>query len=147
MKRRHFLGASLALAGSSALRCPLAKGAPVSRMRPGMPGWPGQAEWASLKQEVGGRLAPVAPPDFDDPAVRKLLDDPFYLGDNPALLENSGWLDAWRPALSAFVVTAESAADVAATVRFAGAHNLRLVVRGGGHSYLGTSSAPNSLMI
>jgi FAD/FMN-containing dehydrogenase len=116
-------------------------------MRSGMPGWPGVSKWASLEQEVGGRLAPVAPPDFHDPAVLKLLGDPFYLGDNPALTQNSGWLDAWRTAHSAFVVTAESVADDAAAIRFAGAHNLRLVVRGGGHSYLGTSNAPDSLMI
>jgi FAD/FMN-containing dehydrogenase len=36
---------------------------------------------------------------------------------------------------------------VAAAVNFARDNNLRLVVRGGGHSYLGTSSAPDSLMI
>jgi FAD/FMN-containing dehydrogenase len=76
-----------------------------------------------------------------------LLRDPFYLGDNPALTQNSRLLDAWRPARSAFAVTAESAADVAAAVGFAARHNLRLVIRGGGHSYLGTSAAPDSLMI
>ena len=42
---------------------------------------------------------------------------------------------------------AESAADVAAAVRFAGAHNLRLVIKGRGHSYLGASNAPDSLLI
>jgi FAD/FMN-containing dehydrogenase len=44
-------------------------------------------------------------------------------------------------------VTAESAADVAAAVDFAREHNLRLVVRGGGHSYLGTSNSRDSLLI
>ena len=37
--------------------------------------------------------------------------------------------------------------DVAAAVDFAREHNLRLVVKGGGHSYLGTSNAPDSLLI
>lgn len=147
MKRRHFLGASLALAGVSAVRLPPARGAPVNRVRPGMPGWPGEADWAELKRAVGGRLAPVTLPDFDDPAEHKLLRDPFYLGDNPALTESSGWLDAWRWGPSAYVVAAESAADVAAAIRFARVHNTRLVVRGGGHSYLSTSTAPDSLMI
>jgi FAD/FMN-containing dehydrogenase len=45
------------------------------------------------------------------------------------------------------VVAAENAADVAATVRFARAHNLRLIVRGGGHSYFGASNAPDSLLL
>ncbi len=37
--------------------------------------------------------------------------------------------------------------DVVAAVRFARAHRLRLVVKGGGHSYLGGSNAPDSLLI
>ena len=45
------------------------------------------------------------------------------------------------------MVTAESAADVAATIRFAAAHRLRLVVKGRGHSYLGASNAPDSLLV
>ena len=42
---------------------------------------------------------------------------------------------------------AERAADVAAAVNFARDNNLRLVVKGTGHSYLGTSSAPDSLLV
>jgi FAD/FMN-containing dehydrogenase len=53
----------------------------------------------------------------------------------------------WRSSPSAYVVAAESAADVAAAVSFASAHNLRLVVKGRGHSYLGASSAPDSLLV
>jgi hypothetical protein len=101
MKRRHFLGASLALAGTSAARSQSARGALVSRVRPGMPGWPSEADWAQLKRAVGGRFAPVTPPDFDDPTVHKLLRDPFYLGGQPALTQSSGWLDAWRSSPSA----------------------------------------------
>jgi FAD/FMN-containing dehydrogenase len=36
---------------------------------------------------------------------------------------------------------------VVAAVKFARAHNLRLVVKGGGHSYQGTSNGPDSLLI
>ena len=36
---------------------------------------------------------------------------------------------------------------MAASVKFAPLNNLRLVVKGGGHSYLGTSNAPDSLLI
>jgi hypothetical protein len=97
-----------------------------------MPGWPSDAEWAGLKAAVGGRLSPVNPPDFNDAAIDKLLGDPFYLGDQPGLTENSGWLDPWRSVPSAYVVAAESTADVAAAIDFARAHKVRLVIRGGG---------------
>ena len=50
-------------------------------------------------------------------------------------------------ASSVYAVAAETAADVAAAVNFAREHRLRLVVKGGGHSYLGTSNAPDSLLI
>ena len=147
MKRRHFLGVSLALAGAAMLYIRPGRATAVSRVRPGTPGWPTDADWAKLKEAVSGRLTPVTLPNFDDPAVHKLLSDPFYLGDQPGLTQNSGLLDAWRPSPSAYVVAAESAADIVAAVGFARAHNLRLVVKGGGHSYLGTSNAPDSLMI
>lgn len=48
---------------------------------------------------------------------------------------------------SIYAVAAKTAADVAAAVDFARVHNLRLVVKGGGHSYLGTSNARDSLLI
>jgi FAD/FMN-containing dehydrogenase len=44
-------------------------------------------------------------------------------------------------------VAARNAAEIAAAVNFAREHRLRLVVKGGGHSYLGTSNAPDSLMV
>jgi FAD/FMN-containing dehydrogenase len=59
----------------------------------------------------------------------------------------SGWLDAWTPAPSAYVVEARTTADVVAAVTFAREHNLRLVVKGTGHSYQGTSNAPDSLLV
>jgi hypothetical protein len=44
-------------------------------------------------------------------------------------------------------VAARSTADVVAAVDFARQNNLRLVVKGGGHSYQGTSNAPDSLLV
>ena len=41
----------------------------------------------------------------------------------------------------------ETAEDIAAAVRFAREHRLRLVIKGTGHDYLGRSSAPDSLLI
>ena len=149
MTRRRFLSNSLALAGAAALRInPARAGAAApSRVRPGMPGWPSDADWAGLKAQIGGRLAPVTAPKFDTPAMMKLIGNPFFLGSDPGLTQSSGYLDAWRTSPSAYAVTAESAADVAAAVTFAKTHNLRVVVRSGGHSYLGTSNAPDSLLI
>jgi FAD/FMN-containing dehydrogenase len=79
--------------------------------------------------------------------AKRLLANPFYIRDQPGLTQSSGWLDAWRSSPSAYVVAAENASDVVAAVRFARTHNLRLVVKGGGHSYLGTSNAPDSLLL
>ena len=44
-------------------------------------------------------------------------------------------------------MAAQKTSDVVAAVDFARDHRLRLVVKGGGHSYLGTSNAPDSLLV
>ena len=146
MKRRDILRASLTLAGAAALGV-TAKSAASRRVRPGEPGWPSDEEWSALNRATNGRLSRVSLPKLDGPDAKTLLSNPFFIGDEPGLTQSSGWLDAWRSSPSAYVVTAESPADVAAAVRFAAAHNLRLVVKGRGHSYLGASSAPDSLLI
>ena len=123
-----------------------------SRVRPGDPGWPSLAEWAGLKNEVGGRLLKLQSP-FADPNsaachdALKHIKNPFFIGDEPALTQTSGWADAWVSRPSAYAVAAESTADVVAAVNFARKHHLRLVVKGGGHSYQGTSDAPDSLLV
>jgi FAD/FMN-containing dehydrogenase len=129
---------------------------PGRRLRPTDPAWPSAAEWEDLKARVGGNL--LAPPSLlapceTDPksaecrALFKSLQNPFFIGDQPSGTQVSGYLDAWMPATSAYVVAARTTADVAAAVSFARRHNLRLVVKGGAHSYQGTSNAPDSLMI
>ena len=126
------------------------------RARPGQPDWPSESSWAQLGQDVGGRLIKVQSPLAlckDAPSgpactqVFKELKNPYFLGDEPGLTQTLGWVDAWTSMPSAYAVAANSAADVAATVNFARKHNLRLVVKGGGHSYQGTSNAPDSLLI
>jgi len=122
-----------------------------SRVRPGEPGWPSPAQWGELNQAVGGRLLQPQSPFTASRAAcdeaLKHIKNPFYLGDQPALTQTSGWADAWASRPSAYAVAAESTADVTAAVRFARKHRLRLVVKGGGHSYQGTSNAPDSLLI
>jgi len=147
MRRRAFVGAGLSLAGAALLPAQTARANAFSRVRPGQPGWPVAADWAKLGAEVGGRLAPVTLPDFTGPDAKALLGNPFYLADQPGLSEWSGWLDAWRSSPSAYAVAAENVADVVAAVRFARAHNLRLVIKGRGHSFFGGSNAPDSLLL
>jgi FAD/FMN-containing dehydrogenase len=148
MKRRSFLGAGLVLAAEYAMGFPSAQAAAgIRRVRPGMPGWPADADWAALNSATHGRLSRVTVPKLDEPGAKELLSNPFYVGDQPGLTQSSGWLDAWRSSPSAYAVAAESTKDICAAVGFARAHNLRLVIKGRGHSYLGTSSAPDSLLV
>jgi FAD/FMN-containing dehydrogenase len=147
MRRRHFLTSSLVSLAASALHIDCPRAAANHRLRPGMPGWPTEPEWEGLNRATSGRLSRVTTPTHTESEAKRLLSNPFYIGDQPALTQSSGWLDAWRSSPSAYVVTAENAVDVAATVRFARTHNLRLVVKGGGHSYFGTSNAPDSLLL
>ena len=64
-----------------------------------------------------------------------------------SLAQTSGWADAWTSRPSVYAVAAENTQDVVAAVNFARQHHLRLVVKGGGHSYQGTSDAPDSLLL
>jgi FAD/FMN-containing dehydrogenase len=147
MDRRHFLGTALALTAASALGMPQAGIAPISRVRPGQAGWPSDADWSALNHATSGRLTRITPPSLEIADARKLLANPFYVGDQPSLTQSSGWFEAWRSEPSTYMVAAETSADVSAAVRFAKAHNLRLVVKGRGHSYFGGSCSPDSLLL
>lgn len=113
-------------------------------------------DWDVLAEQLDGRLLAPQWPLADcqvDPAGQPCADffssakNPYYLGDNPALTQSLGWVDAWVSEPSDRVVEATSAADVAAAVRFASASGIKLVVKGGGHSYKGGSNAAGSLLI
>ncbi|MGZ6017458.1 MAG: FAD-binding protein [Phenylobacterium sp.] len=159
MLRRHLLKTAAALPLAAGLAAvPLsAFAAPARRrVRPGEAGWPDAAQWAALGKAVGGRLSKVVSPlttcaqSHDAQACAELfrnLKNPFFIGDEAGLTQTLGWTDAWTSKPSEYVVAPESAADVAAAVVFARKHNLRLVVKGGGHSYLGGSNAADSLLI
>jgi FAD/FMN-containing dehydrogenase len=138
------------------LRSPARASGAAHRVRPGEPAWPAAATWERLGRQVGGRLIRVESPlaaCMEAPAsaacaeVFKALRNPYYLGDEVALTQSLGWVDAWTSRPSVYAVAAESTADVVAAVDFAREHNLRLVVKGGGHSYQGTSNAADSLLI
>ena len=133
-----------------------AKHVTLRRVRPTDLEWPSATEWDKLRQAVGGNLILVRPlfgtcatepKDAECLEALKNARNPFYLGDQPAGTQVCGWLDAWTPAASVYAVAARNAIDVAAAVNFARERNLRLVVKGGGHSYQGTSNAPDSLLV
>jgi FAD/FMN-containing dehydrogenase len=77
----------------------------------------------------------------------KELKNPYFLGDEVGLMQSLGWVDAWTSRPSAYAVAAQTTDDIVAAVNFARENNLRLVVKGGGHSYQGTSNAADSLLI
>jgi FAD/FMN-containing dehydrogenase len=150
------MGATLALQPFAAAPFSARAAGLMRRVRPGDPAWPGPAGWAKLKDAVGGNLLEVQAPFAvcaPDPKAPTCLDsmknmsNPFWVGDQPGGTEVSGWYDAWTPAPSVYAIKAHNAADIAAGVNFARTNNLRLVVKGTGHSYLGTSNAPDSLLV
>src|ERR1700746_3346555 len=158
MQRRSLLplAAALPLSLLPSARLVARVMSPLERVRPGDPYWPTPAQWDELKSAVGGTLlephalfapcaAEAASAACTDAAQN--LRNPFWIGDQPGGTQVSGWLDAWAPAPSARAVRVRNAQDAAAAVSFARTHNLRVVVKGGAHSYLGTSNAPDSLLI
>jgi FAD/FMN-containing dehydrogenase len=126
---------------------------PLPRVRPVDAAWPSDARWAQLGERVGGRLLKLADPfaATSDTAAREALfrslKNPHFIGDSPELTQTLGWVDAWTSRPSAYAVVAQTTADVAAAVDFARDNRLRLVVKGGGHSYQGTSNAADSLLV
>jgi FAD/FMN-containing dehydrogenase len=123
-------------------------------VRPSDPGWPSKQAWKYINDAVSGNLIPVEFPlnacssqGADCKTLFANLKNPYYIGDNPGVTQTLGWVDAWFTKPSVYAVAARNAGDVAAAVDFARENNLRLVVKGGGHSYQGTSNAPDSLLV
>ena len=128
----------------------------VPRVRPGDALWPSQDRWQALARQVGDALIGVHSPldtclrePSSDACTRlfKAMKNPYFLGDEVALTQTLGWVDAWFSKPSVYAVAARHTADVVAAVNFARQHRLRLAVKGGGHSYQGTSNAADSLLV
>ncbi|MDO8432255.1 MAG: FAD-dependent oxidoreductase [Candidatus Binatus sp.] len=156
MNRRAFLKAIGSAALLPILPRRLSASTNFRRRRPSDATWPSQPAWKQLDDAVGGNLIPVNFPLSvfkTDPAgaAAKLLSEnlknPYYIGDQPGLTQTLGWVDAWATRPSVYAVATRNAHDIAEAVKFARENDLRLVVRGGGHSYQGTSNAPDSLLI
>jgi FAD binding domain len=146
------------LGASCAPSSRVAGGSGFRRVRPSDPAWPSKDGWEALAGQVGGRLVGVRSPlvECAEAEARRAgrcaefvrhVKNPYYLGDEVGLTQTFGWVDAWTSRPSVYAIAARTTADVVAGVNFAREHRLRLVVKGGGHSYLGTSNAPDSLLI
>jgi FAD/FMN-containing dehydrogenase len=156
LNRREFLKAFGAVSLSQMWPRSAFASPAIRRVRPSDPGWPSNAAWKRLNEAVGGNLIQVDSPlnaclsSFQSADCKTLfanLKNPYYIGDNPGVTQTLGWVDGWATKPSVYAVAARNAGNIAAAVEFARDNNLRLVVKGGGHSYQGTSNAPDSLLI
>ncbi|MFI5777319.1 FAD-binding oxidoreductase [Nocardia sp. NPDC051570] len=117
--------AGWALAGPSGL-----SGYPAARVQPPLASTgsaAGQANWSQLERQLQGRV--VLAGDADYGMAKQIFNTRF---------------DSETPAAVVQVATVE---DVAAAMSFAGANNLTVAARSGGHSYAGVSSATGAMII
>jgi FAD/FMN-containing dehydrogenase len=112
-------------------------------LEPARPGGRG----AARRGKLTARHCAAEPSTAACAQVFEQLRNPYFLGDEVALTQSLGWVGAWTSRPSVYAVAAETTGDVVAAVNFAREHGLRLVVKGGGHSYHGTSNAADSLLI
>ena len=163
MKRRTLLRSLMSammaplwptLGSGAAVTAPLHAGL-KARVRPGQPGWPSAKQWHRLSTSLNGKLQPLGVAKYGCASAATNVQcapveawrNPFAVGDDPEMIQNVGWYGAWTFAPSQYTVIASNANDVARAVTFASKHHLRLVVKGGGHSYQGTSNSADSLLI
>ncbi|KAF4592335.1 putative isoamyl alcohol oxidase [Ophiocordyceps camponoti-floridani] len=130
---------------------------------------PSPSAWSALNKTVGGRLLATIPlgspchdPNYDEALCstlrRKWRDYPLHIQSpssvmSPLFVNNS--CNPFQPRdtpceLASFVrytAAARDAKDVAATVKFAKRHNVRLVIKNTGHDYLGRSTGAGALSI
>ena len=73
-----------------------------TRVRPGEPGWPSEAKWQELGAKVGGQLTAVRSPleackgadKATCDAVFRQFKNPYFIRDNVALTQTTGWAEA-----------------------------------------------------
>lgn len=163
MRRRDVLKTGIGamavagLVGSDLSRAtPAAAGTLRNRVRPSDTDWPTAEDWNTLAESLDGTLETCVRPIESllaetggtlNSATVEQLQNPFLIQDYSGGTQSSGWHNGWMSSPSAFVVIPKNAQDVALAVKFAARHFLRVVVKGGAHSYLGQSNAPDSLMI
>ncbi len=126
------------------------------RCLPNEPCWPDAKAWTNLASSLDGKLIKpqsltrVCDSNFNGRECQDQLvkiKNPFYIQSQAGGTQSQGWLNGWQSTPSIYAVEAHSTRDIALAVNFARKYNLRLVIKGGGHDYLGRSSAPDSLLI
>ncbi len=144
LSRREMLALSTVAAGALTLG-----GAQAAQAGPVRPkNWPSDAKWRALNRQVGGRLIKPTLPWVDANAETfELLKNPFWNEEQPGALQSTGWFGAWTAVASPYAVRAQRTSDIVAAVNFARENDVKLVVKGTGHDYLGRNCAPNSLLV
>jgi hypothetical protein len=126
---------------------------------PGSSDWPTDQEWAALNETLGGQLIKPTPPgavchpeqSTYNSAVCPTVETewatfPFHREDPVSSAWNNWNNDTCIPdpqytcsplGYPSYVVNATTADHIAAGVKFAGSNNIRLIVKGTGHDYLG----------
>lgn len=160
MHRRKFIMGALSSSLLFLIKLPLLAKTRIAtsfrRIRPVDAAWPSAEKWQTLNNAVMGNLLKVESPltvcssqpqsQLCNNAIKE-LNNPYYLGDDPALTQTSGSLGAWESSPSVYAVAARTSNDIATAINFARENNLRLVIKGGGHSYQGTSNSIDSLLV
>ncbi|KAF4981966.1 hypothetical protein FZEAL_2312 [Fusarium zealandicum] len=166
MKIPHSISGLLVPLAAVAVSC---GATPKCRCLPGDACWPSTDVWNQLNETVSGGLIKTVPmgspchdPNYEADTCDALQDawklvethidssssvmqayfanqscDPFLSQSRPCTLGN----------YPAYAVKVDNSAQVAAAVKFANNHNIRLVVRNTGHDYLGRSTGAGSLAI
>jgi hypothetical protein len=142
---------------------------PDCKTVPGSKLWPSNDEWSSLNQALSGRLIKPSPPGavchptpptFDPVACPAVVagwhttqwhsDDPVSVSENN--LTNDTCLSIPMAPCSSegypiYVVNATCTEDVKLGVDFARKYNIRLIVKGTGHDYMGRLVIPNISLV
>lgn len=141
---------------------------------PGQQCWPNPAQWDMLNASVDGTLIAVAPPlasCFDwagmppdqaacDASIANYSNS-YWRASQPGALQEPNWeqdpttgadcFDAAKPCslgnIAPYAVAASTASHVAVALKFAAAHNVRVVVRASGHEYQGRSAGAGALLV
>ncbi|KAF3766642.1 6-hydroxy-D-nicotine oxidase [Cryphonectria parasitica EP155] len=131
--------------------------------------WPSENEWNTLNTTVTGRLIKTVPlgspchdPNYNESLCNDLASEWTY---SPVHINSSSSVQApifanascdpftseGSPCLFGnyvrYAVKAMGADDIAATIRFAEKHNIRLVIRNTAHDYMGRSTGAGGLAI
>ncbi|MCF8537363.1 MAG: FAD-binding oxidoreductase [Candidatus Nanopelagicales bacterium] len=150
ISRRALLGSAAVIAAATGLPAAPASASTGSTAAGAASGarWPAPAAWRSLDSQVGGRLIRTQLPWVNaTPETFELLKNPFWNEEQPGALQSTGWYKAWTAVASPYAVRAQSTADIVAAVNFARDNDVKLVVKGTGHDYLGRNCAPRSLLV